>query len=312
MKAIRVHELGEPEVLRLDEVKEPESPGPGEVSIRVAAAGVNPVDTKMRRRAAPPAWGQTLPYIPGWDVAGVVEEVGEQVTGFQPGDEVFGLVAFPRPGRAYAEKTISPASDLAAKPRPLDMPHAAAVPLASLTAWQALFEVGTLAAGQRVLIHAAAGGVGHFAVQLARWRGAHVVGTASSHNRDFVLSLGADEVIDYTQTKLADAVGDLDLVLDPLGGEAREQSWQLLKPGGQLLSIVGAPDPRTAADHGVRAAGVLVHPSGVMLVEIAALLASGMLRPHLSRVYPLADAAGAHREIEAGHVRGKLVLQVEG
>ncbi len=309
MKAIRVHRLGGPEVLELDEVAEP-VPAPGEVSIRVHAAGVNPVDCKTRRNAAPAGWGQALPFIPGWDVAGVVQQVGSEVTAYRPGDEVFGMVAFPQPGRAYAEATVSPATDLAAKPAALDALHAAAAPLAALTAWQALFDGAALAAGQRVLIHAAAGGVGHLAVQLAKWRGAHVIGTASGRNLDFVRGLGADEVIDYTRTPLAGAVSDLDLVLDPMGGETRAQSWPLLKPGGLLVSIVGAPDPQAAADHGVRALGIFVHTSGSQLGEIAALLGSGTLRPHLDRVYPLADAAAAHRQVEEGHVRGKVVLRV--
>lgn len=309
MKAIRAHRLGGPEVLQLDEVDEP-VPAAGEVSIRVHAAGVNPVDCKTRRKAAPEAWGQTLPFIPGWDVAGVVESVGPGVTAFGPGDQVFGMAAFPRPGRAYAEVTAAPAADLAVKPATLDSLHAAAAPLAALTAWQALFDGAQLAAGQRVLIHAAAGGVGHLAVQLAKWRGAHVIGTASAGNLDLLRSLGADEVIDYTRTPLAGAVADLDLVLDPIGGETREQSWSLLKPGGLLVSIVGAPDPRTAAAHGVRALGIFVHPSGPQMAEIASLLAAGTLSPHLDRVYPLADAAATHRQVEAGHVRGKVVLQV--
>jgi NADPH2:quinone reductase len=310
MKAIRVHQLGEPEVLVLEDVDVPPAPAAGEVSIRVEAAGVNPVDCKMRRRPAPPAWGLTLPFIPGWDVAGVVQEVGPGGGAFKPGDEVFGMIAFPHPGRTYAEVTVAAAADLAARPAGLDAVHAAAVPLAALTAWQALFDAGALAAGQRVLIHAAAGGVGHFAVQLAKWRGAHVIGTASGRNVDFVLGLGADEVIDYTRTPLGGAVADLDLVLDPVGGEARAQSWALLKPGGLLLSIVGEPDRETAAAHGVRGQGVFVHTSGSQLGEIAALLAAGTLSPQVDRVYPLSDAAAAHHQVEGGHVRGKVVLQV--
>jgi NADPH2:quinone reductase len=311
MKAIRVERLGEPEVLELKEVDSPAAPAEGEVSIRVQAAGVNPVDCKMRRRPAPPAWGLTLPFTPGWDVAGVVQEAGPGAGGFKPGDFVFGLVAFPRPGRAYAEMTVVPAADLAARPAGIDAVHAAAVPLAALTAWQALFDAGALAAGQRVLIHAAAGGVGHFAVQLAKWRGAHVIGTASGGNVDFVRGLGADEVIDYTRAPLGGAVADLDLVLDTIGGETRASSWPLLKRGGVLLSIVGEPDQAASEAHGVRGKGVFVHPSGSQLAEIAALLAAGTVRPHLDRAYPLAEAAAAHSQVEGGHVRGKVVLRVQ-
>lgn len=310
MKAVRIHEFGDPSVLRYEDAPIPQ-PAEGEVLIRVRAAGVNPVDWKTRAgRGVAKRLEAPFPLILGWDVSGVVKEVGAGVTQFKAGDEVFGLVRFPQAGGAYAEYTAAPASHLTFKPRTLDHIHAAALPLASLTAWQALFEAAQLEAGQRVLIHAAAGGVGHIAVQLARWRGAYVIGTASTRNVEFVQQLGASEVIDYETASFEQYVHEVDVVFDPLAGEVRERSWQVLKKGGVLVSILGEPAAGAAAAYGVRAAYVLVRPEASQLAQIAALVDEGHLKPVVDTVYPLEKAASAHEHLERGHLRGKIVLQV--
>ncbi len=310
MKAIRIHEFGGPSVLKHEDVPLPQ-PAEGEVLIRVHAAGVNPVDWKTRSgRGMAKRLEISFPLILGWDVSGVIEEIGAGVTQFKPGDEVFGLVRFPQLGATYAEYTAVPASHLAFKPRTLDHIQAAALPLVSLTAWQALFEGAQLEAGQRVLIHAAAGGVGHIAVQLARWRGAYVIGTASSRNVLFVRQLGASEVIDYETASFEQYVSNVDVVLDPLAGEVRERSWQVLKKGGVLVSILGEPAAGAAAAYGVRAVYVLVRPEASQLAQIAALVDEGHIRPEIDTVYPLQEAASAHERVERGHTRGKVVLKV--
>ena len=310
MKAVRIHEFGDPGVLKYEDAPVPQ-PAEGEVLIRVHAAGVNPVDWKTRSgRGMAKRLEATFPLILGWDVSGVIEEIGAGVTQFKPGDEVFGLVRFPQLGAAYAEYTAVPASHLAFKPRTLDHVQAAALPLVSLTAWQALFEGAQLEAGQRVLIHAAAGGVGHIAVQLARWRGAYVIGTTSSRNVLFVRQLGASEVIDYETASFEQYVSEVDAVLDPLAGEVRERSWQVLKKGGVLVSILGEPAAGAAAAYGVRAVYVLVRPEASQLAQIAALVDEGHVRPEIDAVYPLQEAASAHERVERGHTRGKVVLKV--
>ena len=311
MKAIQIYEFGPPDVLKLEEVARPE-PGPGEVLVRVHAAGVNPVDWKVRAASSPLAqrYKDDFPLILGWDVSGVVAEVGETVVDFEIGDEVFGLVGFPGLGRAYGEYLTAPASHLALKPRHLDHVQAAALPLVALTAWQALFEVGDLQAGQRLLVHAAAGGVGHVAVQLAKWRGAYVIGTASARHHEFLRDLGVDEVIDYTTTRFEDVVHEVDMVLDPISGETRARSWQVLKKGGILVSILSGIDPATAADYGVRSGYLLVRPDKAQLHELARLADGGHLRPAIDAVFPLHEAAQAHARGEQWHTGGKIVLQV--
>ena len=307
MRAVRMHSFGDPDVLVLEDVERPE-PAAGEVLVSVKAAGVNPVDSKTRSGQALPL---ELPAILGWDLSGVVEALGPGAHGVERGDEVFGMIRFPSQGAAYAEYVTAPVEQLAPKPASLDHRAAAGVPLVALTAWQALFEAGRLEAGQTALVHAAAGGVGHIAVQLARWKGARVIGTASAANHDYLRELGADEVIDYTTTPFDAVVRDVDLVLDSVAGETRERSWAVLRRGGVLVSILGQPDQETAERHGVRAEGVLVRPDGGQLREIARLIDEGALRPTVDVVVPLAEARRAHELIASGHTRGKIVLDVD-
>ena len=309
MKAVRVHAWGGPDVLRYEDAPRPEA-GTGELLIAVRGAGVNPVDCKTRRGEGV-AGGliDPFPVILGWDVSGVVEEVGPGVNGFSRGDAVFSLLRFPAIAAAYAEYVAAPVSDVAMKPATIDHLAAAGVPLVALTAWQALIETAGLTAGHRVLIHRAAGGVGHITVQLAKWRGAQVIGTASAANAAYVSDLGVDEVIDYQTTRFDEVVQGVDVVFDTVGGETRERSWGVLKPGGYLVSILGQPAADEASAHGVRASGIRVHPDAGQLTEIARLIDAGHLRVTANTVLPLDQAARAHELSEAGHTRGKIVLQ---
>jgi NADPH:quinone reductase-like Zn-dependent oxidoreductase len=251
----------------------------------------------------------TLPVILGTDVSGVIEEVGTGVTAFKRGDSVYARSGVTRDG-AYAQYVAVPASDVAAKPKSLDHLHSAAIPHATLTAWQALFGLANLTKGQTVLIHGAAGGVGHLAVQLAKWRGAKVIGTGS-RNLDFVRGLGVDEAIDYSTTPFENAVSNIDVVLDTVGGDTQQRSWQVLKPGGILVSVVQAPSEESAKAHGVRGAMVFsAPPIGETLAEVAKLIDAGQVKPEVSAVLPLQEIRKAHQMVEASHTRGKLVLQV--
>ncbi len=304
MKAVRIHAYGGPEVLKYEEAPRPK-PGPGEFLIRVYAAGVNPVDWKIRQGYL----NHSLPLIPGWDVSGVVEATGPGVAGLKKGDEVYSRPDIGRDG-GYAESIVVRESEVAPKPKSIDHIRAAAIPLAALTAWQSLFDAAGLRAGQKVLIHAAAGGVGSFAVQLAKWKGAHVIGTASGRNQGFLRELGADEAIDYEATRFEDVVRDLDVVLDTLGGDTRTRSWKVLKKGGILVSIVGPPSAEEAAAHGVRQASVFAQPMAIQLAEIAKLVDSGKLRAIVQNVLPLSEARRAHELSQTGHTRGKIVLRV--
>jgi NADPH:quinone reductase-like Zn-dependent oxidoreductase len=308
MKAIRFHSYGDPEVLVLEEVPRPQA-GAGEVLIRVQGAGVNPLDWKVRAGHVKEWLKHRLPLIPGWDVSGMVEEVGPGASAFKNGDGVYGMLNFGLDG-AYAEYVVAKAQDLALRPQSIDRVQAGAVPLAALTAWQSLFEVAGLSPGQSVLIHAAAGGVGHFAVQFAKWKGARVIGTASAENASFLRQLGADEVIDYRATRFETAAREVDVVLDTLGGDTQRQSWQVLKKGGILVATLGITSAEAARELQVRGEGVMVHPDSAQLAEIAALIEAGKLRPVISTVLPLAQAARAHELSQTGHVRGKIVLQV--
>jgi NADPH:quinone reductase-like Zn-dependent oxidoreductase len=308
MKAVRIHQFGGPEVLTYEEAPQP-VPTADEVLIQVYAAGVNPVDSKTRTGAgvARRFTANPFPLILGWDVSGVVAAVGENVTQFKPGDEVYGMVRFPEVGAAYAEYVTAPAGHVALKPRSLGHIEAAALPLVALTAWQALFETGNLQAGQRVLIHAAAGGVGHIAVQLAKWKGAYVVATASKFNIDFVRQLGADEPVNYTSTLFDETIRGIDLVLEPLGEDNRDRSWRVLKDGGLLVSIVGEPDFVPPL---LRSATMLVRPNQEQLLQITQLVDEGIIKPTVQSVVALNDARTAHEILAHGHARGKVVLEV--
>ena len=275
--------------------------------IRVHAAGVNPLDWKIREGYVKGL--NRLPLIPGWDVSGVVEDVGDGVAELKKGDDVYGMLDFSRDG-AYAEYAVARSTILAPKPASLDHVQSAAVPLDALVAWQTMFDVAHLEAGQTVLIHGAAGGVGHFTVQLAKLKGAKVIGTASSKNSDFLLGLGVDETIDYHKTKFEDMVKNADVVLDTIGGDTQERSWQVLKKGGVLISTVGISSPGSGARYGVRGVSFQVRPDGGELRQIAAIIDSGKMRPVINTVMPLKDAARAQELSQAGHVRGKIVLKV--
>ena len=307
MRAVLTEAWGGPEVMREAEVARPE-PGEGEVLVRVAAAGVNPVDWKTRKSGGLLARkGVEPPVILGWDISGTVEAVGPGVTRFAVGDEVFGMPRFPGVAAAYAEYVAAPEADLARKPSSVGHPEAAALPLVALTVLQA-FRKAELQAGQTVLVHGAAGGVGSVAVQVAKALGARVAGTASAANQDLLRELGVDEPIDYAGQDFGQMLSDVDVVLDTQGGEVRERSWGVMRPGGILVSIVGPPKEGEAEGHGVRGAGIMVRTSGEQLEEIAKMVDDGALTPLVSATYPLADAADAHRSLETGHARGKLVL----
>jgi NADPH:quinone reductase-like Zn-dependent oxidoreductase len=301
MHAILMHETGGPEVLNYEEAERPE-PADGQVLIEVRAASVNPTDWKARRG---PAAGD-LPVVLGHDVSGTVEE--SRADGFTPGDEVFGLV----PSGAYAEFAVASVDAIAKKPEGLSHEQAAAIPVAGLTAWQALFDKAGLERGQTALIAGAAGGVGHFAVQFAKLAGARVIGTGSTRNRDFVLSLGADEYVDYTQQDVASAVSGVDVALDTVGGETTGALVQTVRQGGILVTIASAPPEQAARERGARAELLITSPKADQLARIGELVAAGKVRVELAEVLPLTEVGRAHELSESGHTRGKIVLTVEG
>ncbi|MDH6696166.1 NADP-dependent oxidoreductase [Streptomyces griseoviridis] len=310
MRAISQDVLGGPEVLKEVELPRPE-PRTNEVLVRVRAAGLNPTDWKHRANGG--FLGEP-PFVLGWDVSGVVEATGVGVAGFRPGDEVFGMLSYPFGHGSHAEYVTAPARALWHKPAALDHTEAGALPLVSLTAWQALVENAGLRQGQRVLIHAAAGGVGHVAVQIAKARGAYVIGTASAGKHDFLREIGVDEAVDYRETDVTEAVKDVDVVLDPLGGDTGLRSLRVLRPGGTLVSIipVGSDALYEEAERlGVRAVRMLVDASRSGMRAIAELVEAGELRPAVAGTFPLADAAEAHRTGETGRTAGKLVLLVD-
>lgn len=310
MKAVQVHAYGASDVLSYGDAARP-VPQRGEVLIQVHATTVNPFDCTVHTGLMSGYFEYALPLIPGTDVSGVVEAVGEGVSRFRKGDEVYARAGVTRPG-AYAEYVTAPAGDLALKPASLDHIHAAALPHVTLTAWQALFVAGDLKAGQSVLIHGAAGGVGHVAVQLAKLRGARVIGTASVNIR-FLQELGVDQAINYAETPFENVVKDVDIVLDTIGGDTQERSWWVLKRGGILVSTVQPPAPETATAHGVQQAFVSsAPPVGETLTKVAALVEAGKLRPEVSHVLPLRQIQAAHGLLELHHTRGKIALQVVG
>ena len=309
MQAIRKEEFGGPEVLKLVEVDRP-VPIPTEVLVRVRAAGVNPVDWKMRAHGG---FGLELPLTVGWDVSGVVAELGFGTSIFQVGDEVLGMPWFPRPANAYAEYVTAPARHFVRKPAKLSHAEAAGLPLAGLTAWQALVDVANLQPGQRVLVTAAAGGVGHIAVPIAASRGEYVLGTARAAKHDFIGSLGVDEPIDYTTADVASAARDVDVVLDLVGGPDTLAVLPSVKRGGLVIPVPGgvsAEVAAAAAERGVRTSPILVEPDHAGLQALLDLVEKDQLKVVVEQSFPLAEAAGAHETGEAGRVSGKLVLTV--
>jgi NADPH:quinone reductase-like Zn-dependent oxidoreductase len=308
MKAIRIHNYGGPEVLHYEDAPRPQ-PQAGEVLVRVHAAGVNPIDWKVREGHMKDFWPHKFPLILGWDLSGVVEELGRGVSRFKIGDEVYSLPDPTRNG-AYADYIVVREPELALKPNSLHHIRAAAVPLAALTAWQSLFDTAQLQPGQRVLIHGGAGGVGHFAVQLAKWKGGHVIATASAKNHELLHALGVDEVIDYSRQRFENVARDVDVVLDPIGGETQERSWKVLRAGGILLSLVQPPSEEKAKSVGIRAAMLESRPDGANLAEIANIIDSGKLTPVINRILPLSEARRAHELSQSGHTHGKIALRV--
>lgn len=309
MKAIRFHEYGGPEVLVLEDALVP-NVGPGQVLVKVHAAAVNPADFKFRGGWFKDHVPLPLPFIPGADFSGTVESVGPLVTRFKPGDAVFGMRDV-QVGGSYAEYVAVDGDALAHKPSNLSHYEAAAVPLAALTAWSALFDHAHIEAGQSILIHAAAGGVGSFAVQLAKSVGARVIATASGDNIEVVRALGADEVIDYRSTDFTRVVSNIDAVLDAFGGESQRKSFGVLRKGGVLVTLQPpGVDESMARLHGIRAALVEVSAYGARTAELASLLQGGRLKVLIDQVFPLAEAGLAHARSETGHARGKLVIAI--
>src|SRR6266699_2728181 len=308
MKAIRIHNYGGPEVLKYEDARRPELQA-GKVLVRVHAAGVNPIDWKVREGYMKDFWPHKFPLILGWDFSGVVEQLGRGVSRFKIGDEVYSLPDPTRDG-AYADYIVVRESELALKPKSLHHPRAATVPLAALTVWQSLFDTAQLQPGQRVLIHAGSCGVGHLAVQLAKWKDAYVFATASTKNQDWLRKLGVDEPVDYTQQRFEDVARNIDIVLDTLGGETQERSWSVLKKGGVLVSLVQPPSEEKAKELGVRAAIIGAQPNGAQLAEIARIIESGKLAPIIDRILPLSEARRAHELSQSGHTHGKIALRV--
>jgi NADPH:quinone reductase-like Zn-dependent oxidoreductase len=310
MRAVAATSWGAPDVLQPVTVPRPE-PRPTEILVAVHAAAINPTDWKARASGGFDEWGD--PPILGYDVSGVVEATGPGASLFEPGDEVFGMPRFPEQAGAYAEYVAAPSRHFAHKPDGLDHVHAAALPLVGLTAWQALSEVARVQPGQRVLVHAAAGGVGHVAVQIAKALGAYVIGTASAPKHELLRSLGADELIDYRETDFAEVLRDLDVVLDAIGGDYAIRSLAVLRRGGIHISLPRPTDSAVEArarELGVRTGWTLVEPDRAGLLAIKDLVESGKLRVEIADVLPLAEAARAHELGESNRTTGKIVLQV--
>jgi NADPH:quinone reductase-like Zn-dependent oxidoreductase len=305
MKAVHIHHFGGPEVLRVEDLPVPKPTG-SEILVKVLAAGLNPVDYKIREGKYPRIGADRLPLVGGRDLCGAVQACGADVKDITPGDEIYAFIGEDR--GTHAEYTIVRSGEYAAKPVGLDARHAAAVPLAALTAWQGLFDHGGLKQGQLVLIHGGAGGVGHFAVQFAKAAGALVVTTASAGDMAFVAELGADQAIDYRAQRFEDLVADVDLVFDLIGGETQERSWSVLKRGGALISTLNEPSSETAAACGVRAGRFTAHPDGGQLSRITGLIEAGKVRPVLERSFELKDIRSAHHHLEHDHIRGKVVM----
>ena len=305
MKAVRIHAFGGTDVLVHEDVPKPVA-GAGELLVRVKAAGVNPVDASIRSGSRPQL-SPTLPLVPGFDVAGIVETVGENVDGFAEGDAVYAMLDLAR-GGAYAQFAVVKAPEAAHKPRALDFDAAAGVPLVALTAYQALFDTAGLRAGQTLLIQGGSGGVGSYAIQLAKSAGARVIAVASARNQDYMQRLGADVTVDYGSQRFEDVARNVDVVLDTVGGETQERSFTVLKRGGWLVSIREAPSQALAEQFGVKTTRVLVRPSGRQLAEVGRMFDEGRLRPAALETMPLEQARRAHEQIETRHTRGKIVL----
>jgi NADPH:quinone reductase-like Zn-dependent oxidoreductase len=305
MKAVRIERYGNEQVVELSEVERPQ-PEEDQLLVKVKAAAVNPVDWKIRDGLGE-LFGMKLPLILGCEVAGTIEALGTGIKGFAVGDDVYGYLGSHSGG--YAEYVAAPASEFVRKPKQIDFDTAASVPVAALTAWQGIFDHGKLASGQRILITGASGAVGSMAVQLAKVKGAHVIGTGSGRNEEFVRKLGADEFIDYKKAKFEDKVSDVDVVFDTVGGETQERTFQTLKRGGFLVSTVSPPSPKKAKEFGVTVAMVTMMPKPDQLAEINRLIEGRKLKVRVATVLPLAEVKKAHQLSASGHADGKIILR---
>ena len=306
MKAVVAHEYGAPEVLKFEEVPRPE-PKEDEALVRVIASGVNPADPLTLSGKYAREFGTHLPLIPGYDIAGTVEKIGSNVTKLKVGDAVYGYPTF---GGGWADYVTVKEWEVAAKPKSLNFGEAASVPMGALTAWQALVDVAKLHAGQSILIHGASGGVGSFAVQIAKARGARVIATASTANQDLLKQLGADVAVDYTKTRFEDVAKDVDAVLDPVGKETLSRSYDVVKKGGMVMSLVALPDRAELKKREIHGAAISVHPNAADLAEIAQLVDAGKIKPMVTQVLPLSEAIAAQQQAATHHTRGKVVLRI--
>lgn len=308
MKAVVVHEYGGPEVLKYEDAPRPE-PKDDEILVRVIAAAVNPVDSYVRQGMFAKRGMDNRPAIIGYDIAGVVEKTGANAKKFKAGDKVYSYLSVMR-GGGYAEFAIAKESETALKPTNINFVEAAAVPLAATTAWQALVDTAKVEKGQTVLIHGGSGGVGSFAIPIAKTRGAKVIATASTAHQDLLKQLGVDQAIDYTTTKFEDVVKDVDVVLNAVRADAMDHSYGVVKKGGIIVSITGEPDQAECAKHGIRGSGLMAHPDAKVLEELTKLIEERKITPIVSQTFPLADAVKAHQQIETHHTLGKIVLKV--
>ncbi len=305
MKAVVAHEYGGPEVLKVEKIPVP-APKPNEILVRVIASGVNPADPLILNGKYAKEFGTHLPLVPGYDMAGVVVKIGAKVTKLKVGDPVYAYLLW---GGGWAEYCISNETESAIKPKSLNFVEASSVPLAALTAWQA-FELGKLQSGQTVLIHGGSGGVGSFAIQIAKARGARVIATASTANQDLLKQLGVDVAIDYTKQKFEDVAHDVDFVLDPVGRDTLARSYGVVKKGGIVVTIISRCDEAELKKHEIRGASLSSHPNSVELAEITKFIDAGKIKPIVSQVLPLTDATKADAQAETHHTRGKIALKI--
>ena len=308
MKAVVVHEYGGPEVLKYEDAPRPERKE-DEILVRVIAAGVNPVDGMIRAGMFAKNSKNAFPMVPGYDIAGIVEETGAKIDKYKTGDAVYAYIGLNK-GGGYAEYAVATDKEVSPKPESLSFEEAAAVPLVAETAWQALFDVAKLSAGQTVLIHGGSGGVGTFAIQIAKARGAKVIATASTANQDLLKQLGADVAIDYTKQKFEDIAKDVDVVMDTVGEDTLARSYGVVKKGGFIVSLVARPDRAELEKHGIRGAPMSVVPNSDELAEITKLIDAKKVKVIVSQAFPLSDAVKAQEQAATGHTRGKIVLKV--
>ena len=308
MKAVVIHEYGGPEVLKYEDIPRPE-PKDDQLLIRIIAAGVNPVDALIRSGMFAKEGNRAFPIIPGGDIAGVVEKVGSRITKFKSGDPVFAYVSLDNSG-GYSQYSLVTEREVAAKPKSLTYVEAAAVPIAGMTAWQALVDAAKLSAGQTVLIHGGSGGVGSFAIQIAKARGAKVIATASTANQEFLKQLGADVAIDYTKQKFEDVAKDVDVVLDSIGRDTLARSYGVVKKGGIIVSLVARPNQDELQKHGIRGTALNVESTSEQLAELGELIDARKIKVIVSQTFPLSEAMKAQEQVATGHTRGKIVLKI--